>query len=182
MWNQLKVAGRIITACVLTLFLIANSAFASERVQIGDGRVSFIPPAGFKPLTKEQINLKFARGHPPQYVFANETGAVSVAITFSPARMAPEQLAEYGDAMEQMLPRMIPGMELINREFVTIDGRKWLHLEFESNAIDTDIHNHMYMTSFSGKALIFGFNSTIKDYPEVKDKLLESAKTIRLRD
>ncbi len=173
---------RTVTALSLVCVFAVQVSYANDRVSLGDGRVSFVPPAGFKAWTKEQIRAKYFRGNPPQYVFANETGAVTVAVTFSPGKVAPEQLSEFKTAMEQMLPRMIPGLKWVSREFVTINGRKWLHLEMTSHAIDTDIHNHMYATSLDGKALFFGFNSTVKNYPKMKVGLLNSAQTITVRD
>src|SRR3712207_7594643 len=44
-------------------------------------------------------------------------------------------------AMEAMLPRMVPGLRWGAREFVAIGGRRWLHLELTSDAVDTAIHN-----------------------------------------
>lgn len=155
---------------------------AQNRVTVADGRVSFVPPPGFKPLTKEQISRKFPRGNPPQHVFANESQSVSVAVTLSAARLAPEQLEEFKAAMEQMLPRGTPGLVWITREFVTFGGRRWMHLEMTSTAIDTDIHNHMYATSFAGQALFFNFNATVKDYPAAKESLMRSVRSITLQD
>lgn len=167
---------------ILICCLVAQPVFANERVALGDGRVSFIPPAGFKQLVKEEIAKKYFRGNPPQYAFANETLSTSVAITFSSTNLSPEQLPEYKDAMETMLPRLIPGLQWLKREFVEMTGRKWLHLEMTSHAIDTDIHNHIYSTSFNGKALIFGFNSTVKEYPKMKEALEKSVQTIKLNE
>ncbi len=104
MLNLKNCMWRTVTALSLVCILAAQVSYANERVSFGDGRVSFVPPAGFKAWTEEQIKTKYIRGNPPQYVFANETGTVTAAITFSPARVAPEQLQEYKEAMEQMLP------------------------------------------------------------------------------
>lgn len=161
---------------------VAQSVIANERVALVDGRVSFIPPAGFKQLSKEEIAQKYFRGNPPQYVFANETLTTTVAVTFSNAKVSPEQLPEYKEAMEAMLPRLIPGLQWLKREIVELSGRKWFHLEMTSHAIDTDIHNHLYSTSFDGRALIFGFNSTVKEYPKMKEALEKSVQTIKLSD
>ena len=167
---------------IVVFCFVAQPVVANERVALGDGRVSFIPPAGFKKLTKEEIAKKFFRGNPPQYVFANETSSTTVAITFSNAKVSPEQLPEYKEAMEAMLPRLIPGLQWLAREIVEISGREWFHLEMTSQAIDTDIHNHLYSTSFDGKALIFGFNSTVEEYPMMKEVLVKSAQSIKLSD
>lgn len=174
-WGMIAVIG------LLFCFGIQSGA-SNTRISVGDERVSFIPPPAFKPLTREQIVLKFPRINPPQYVFANEKQSVTAAVTFASANMAPDQLQEFKEAMEQMLPRMIPGLKWITRELVTINHRKWLHLEMTSYAIDTDIHNHLYATSFNGKALLFAFNSTVKEYPQAKAELARSAQSIQVRD
>lgn len=168
-------------ACLLVIgFLCAPPVFAVERVTLGDGRVSFVPPAGFKQLTKEEIAKKYFRGNPPQYVFGIRSLSVNVAVTFSNAKVSPEQLPEYKEAMEEMLPRLIPGLQWLTRELIDVDGRKWFHLEMTSYAIDTDIHNHLYATSFDGKLLIFGFNSTVKEYSQMKEPLEKSFRSIKL--
>jgi len=172
-----KLVWLIVICC-----FIAQPISANERVALGDGRVSFIPPTGFKQLTKKEIARKYFRGNPPQYVFANDTVSTTVAVTFSNAKVLPEQLSEYREAMEAMFPRLVPGLQWLKREFVVIDGRKWFHFEMTSYAIDTDIHNHLYSTSFDGKALIFGFNSTVKEYPKMKKVLEKSVQSIKLSE
>ena len=173
---------RTVGLLIVTAFVSAQPVFALERVKLGDGRVSFIPPAGFKQLTKEEIAKKYLRGNPPQYVFGNQSLSVNVAVTFSNARVSPEQLPEYKEAMEEMLPRLIPGLQWLTRDLIDVEGRKWFHLEMTSYAIDTDIHNHLYSTSFDGKALIFGFNSTVKEYPQMKEALEKSFRSIKLNE
>lgn len=161
----------------------STTSQADGRVPLGDGRVSFIPPANLKPLTKDQIaSSKFSKTQPPQHVFANDRQSVSVAITFLSMELAPEQLAEFKDSMERLLSRAISDVQWKAREIVVINGRKWVHLEVASEAPDEDLHNHQYTTSFDGRALVFGFNSTVKEYPQVKDALLRSAQTIQVKD
>lgn len=153
------------------------------RVPLGDGRVSFIPPANLKPLTKEQIaSSKYPKNSPPQHVFSNDSQTVSVAVTFNVMPLAPEQLPEYKEASERLLSRIIPNVRWFAREIVEINGRKWVHMEVESDAPDYDLHNHQYTTSFDGAALMIGFNSTYKEYPRVKDAFIKSAQTIEVKD
>lgn len=163
--------------------VLSTTSQAEARVSLGDGRVSFIPPAHLKPLTKDQIAAsKFSKTEPPQHVFVNERQTVSVAITFLSMELAPEQLAEYKEAMERLLSRAIPEAKWVAREMVVISGRKWVHLEVASKAPDGDLHNHQYTTSFDGRALVFGFNATVKEYPLVKNAFLRSAQTMQIKD
>lgn len=170
----------VVTMVFSVCYSVSTASIVAERVTFADGRVSFVPPANLKRWTKEQIAKKYFRGNPPQHVFANESGTVSAAITFSPGNAPPDKLLEFKEAMEKMLPRMIPNLEWKTREIIALNGKEWIHLEIISTAIDTDIHNHLYLTSFEGKGLIFGFNSTVEEYPKVEASLLESVKTIKV--
>lgn len=169
---------------VLSVSLIflssADVALSGNLVSLANGRVSFELPAGFRAMTDEMIRFKYPRGNPPTYVYANEKLNVSVAITFSPQALSPRQLPELKSAMEQTLPRMVPGLKWLAREIVEINGTPWVHFELTSHAIDTDIHNHMYMTSLDGKLLGFNFNSTIGQYEKYKDALAQSRNSIRI--
>ena len=140
-----------------------------------------MPPPGFQPLTQDQIEKKYPRGNAPKQVFANETQSVSVAVTFSPAKVAPNQLQELKEALEQMLPRMVPGIQWQTKDFVEINGIRWIHFRFTSHAIDTDIQNDMYATSFEGKGLFFNFNSVVSEYEKVKTILDQSKHSIKVK-
>lgn len=160
----------------------SSPIFEPNRVSFADGKVSFVPPLGFKQLTQEHIDRKFPKGNGPRHFFANETQSVSAGITFSPGQVSPNKLEELKEAFEQMLPRMSPGLQWQTREIVEINGVKWVHFRFTSQAIDTDIQNDMYITSFEGKALIFAFNSVISEYEAVKALLDESKSSIRIKE
>jgi hypothetical protein len=177
------------TACAPSAVNSSHNTNASlpekteARVQLREGRVSFVPPANLKPLTKEQIAAsKFSRTKPPQYVFANDSQTVSVAVTFDFMELAPDQLSDYKEANEQLLSRAISNVRWFAREIIEINGRKWVHMEVESDDPEYDLHNHQYTTSFEGKALVFGFNSTAKEYPQIKEAFIKSAQTIEVKD
>ena len=55
-------------------------------------------------------------------------------------------------------------------------------LNGRNNGPDLDLHNHQYSTSFNGGALVFGFNSTVKEYDEYKDAFMKSAQSIVVKD
>jgi len=157
-------------------------ASAQNRVWMADGRVSFVPPAGFRAMTEAEIKLKFQRGNAPQYVSSNEQMNVTIAITFSAQPLTPEGLPQLKAAMEQALPGVIPGLNWVTREIVEMNGRPWVHLEMTSFGIDTDIHNEIYLTAFAGKMLGFNFNSTVAQHDRYKDALKQSRDTIRVVD
>lgn len=153
----------------------------TKRVYLAEKRVSFVPPAGFTPMTAEEIALKFPPGsNQPQYVYGNERRSVSVAITFSPAEISSEQLPELKNFLPKFLELAIPEIKWITQDFAVINKIRWLQLEFISRAIDTNIHNDAYFTSFDGKMLGFNFNSTVEQYDAVSDQLRKSRDSITI--
>jgi hypothetical protein len=150
------------------------------RVFFADGKVSFVPPDGFRSLTSEEIARKFPRGDAPKDVFANETQSVSVGVTFSPSKVSSNQLNEAKESFEELLPRIVPGLQWQSKDIVEINGVKWVNLRFTSYATDTDIVNDMLVTSFQGKALIVSFNATVDEWEAAKPTLEASKSSIRI--
>jgi hypothetical protein len=157
----------------------STTAFDEGRVKIGDGRVSFVPPSTLKQLTKDQIAAsRFSKDKSPDYLFANDSQSVTIGVVFNFIELAPDQLEEYKDASHRLLTMAIEDVQFLADEMVTINGRQWVHFEVKSDAPDVDLHNHQYSTSFDGGALVFGFNSTAKEYPQFKDAFWKSAQSI----
>ncbi|KXO08343.1 hypothetical protein AKG98_1942 [Moritella sp. JT01] len=75
---------------------------------------------------------------------------------------------------------MIPGVEWKKKEIIELSGKKWVYLEMFSNAIDTEIHNIMLITSYGKEMLIFNFNSAKGEFPKYEDKLRASIQSIQL--
>ena len=165
---------------LLAFFLLASNGFAQNKVNLANGRLSFEVPNGFSAMNRDQIALKYPKASPPQYVYSNERGSVSIAVTFSKSAVTIGQLGELKSAMEQMLPRMTPGLQWITRETVSINGQAWVHLEMTSSAVDTDIHNHMYLTSFDGRMLGINMNSTTREYESIRAAFARSRNSMRI--
>jgi hypothetical protein len=153
---------------------------ASGKVSLANGRVSFTLPAGFTPMTAEEIALKFPRrsGNQPQYVFANDRRKVAISVTFSSSRVTPSQLPELKTFIQRSITQTLPDTQWLTQEMTTINQAAWAHLEFISRAVDTQIHNNTYLTSFNGKMLGFNFNSTIGQYNAVKPELNKTRDSI----
>lgn len=156
----------------------ASLTTKAAEISLAGGRVTFVPPTGFTAMTSQEIAIKFPRGNPPQYVYANQARNVAVAITFSQARVTPEQLSEVQEALPSILAQTMPITKWITQAPTTINNRSWIRMEFISKAIDTKIHNDLYFTSFDGKLLGFNFNATVQQYAELKAELRKSRDSI----
>jgi hypothetical protein len=168
----------------LALVLLAVAVAAQEPVRIADGRISFVPPEGFKPMAREDILVKFGRrgaAEAPQVVYSNERQSVSVAVGFRGQNLSAEQLPELKRVLEADFERNLPGLEWRAREIVELNGVRWIHFGMKAAAVDTQIVNDIYTTVFDGKLLLFNFNSTAAMYEAHKESLEKSARTITVR-
>ncbi len=154
---------------------------ATGRIYIRDRRISFIPPKGFTAMSQAEILRKYPGVRPPQYAFGNPRRSVSVAITIADAEIQPEELPAFKRFMENFMEKSVPGLEWHDRDLLSLNGLTWIRLDFTSKAIDTDIRNDMYLTSWQGKMLGFNFNTTVELATAVRDELVKSRDSIRIQ-
>lgn len=167
--------------CVAALVLaLAPCVAAAETFQVDGAACRFEAPRGFTPLTKEEIAAKFPSTRAPVSVVGNARRTTTVAYELKPDRLAPEQLPEAKQAFEQIFERVVPGLRWTKRDLVTMRGQAWIHFEFTSRAVDTDIHNIMLATSRAGRMLVFNYNATAADFAVMEADLRASIRSIRL--
>ncbi|NJM58926.1 MAG: hypothetical protein HC857_18075 [Synechococcales cyanobacterium RU_4_20] len=153
---------------------------SENRVYLAERQISFVPPPNFTVMSNEEINLKFPGSMPPQYAYGNDRRNVSIGISFSDIDLAPEQLAEVRQFLESYLEEAVPGFEWVARDYEMIAGTRWIKLEFISQALDTKVHNDLYITSFKGKLLGFNFNSVVAMEKKLRAQLNASRSSILL--
>lgn len=176
--HLLRAAGAL-----LLVFALSKPAAAQQAVSLEDGAVTFTLPQGFQAMSAELLATKYPAGaNAPQHAYATASTRVSLAVTFSPANVTMEQLPQLMQEFERLLPRLNPSIRWVTRELVEINGRRFVHLEFTSEAIDTPIHNHTFITSFRGKMLGFNYNATDEEYDAHRDALLRSSGSIQVED
>jgi hypothetical protein len=163
-------------AALLTL----ASTLLAEPIKVGDSDITFDPPEGFKPLSKEIIAAKWPTNRAPAYAIGTPNGTTTVAYDLKPNNIPQEALPEVQKSFTQVFERMIPGIAWKKNEIIEHSGQKWLMMEMTSNAVDTDIYNIMLMTGFNGKMLVFNFNSTKEDFPKYEEALRKSLKSVKL--
>ena len=167
---------------LIVFLLLIGLAQAQEKVIFANKKVSFVLPKAFSRMTEDMVAKKYPRGNAPEYVFSNESTTVSIAASYTPnANLTLERLPQFKEFMEKTLERNTPGIEWITRGFKEVNGRRWIFLEFQSNAIDTEIRNMILMTALDNGLVMFNFNSTVGDYESHKAVLDQSQSSIIIK-
>lgn len=166
----------------LMLFMCAAVHVANaEIITLIDGKLSMDIPSGFTSLSEQEIQMKYPNGNPPTAAYGNANRSFSIAITYSVQILTTDKLAELKGVLTKTFDRVIPGIVWKVNEIVTIKGKKWVHFEMMSNAIDTDIHNQMFITDLGGRMLGVNFNAPRSTYPQIQsafDEVVNSIKVI----
>lgn len=178
-WNATNCLGLLLLVTVVT----TGSALAQETFVFGDGKISLVIPEKFNRMSKEMVDQKYPRGTAPEYVFSNAKTTVSIAAGYKPgADLSIAQLPKFKAYMENTFERNVPGLRWITREIAEINGRRWIRLEFQSNAVDTEIINSVLMTALDNGLVTLNFNATVGDYPAYKATLRQSQRSIKVKE
>jgi hypothetical protein len=147
-----------------------------------NGKVSFQLPPGFRPMSRAEIGRKFPGVQAPQKAWANSARlAATVAVTAPAVPLTPRQLPQFKTLMERYLAGAQRGVKWRRREFIMLNGRRWVHFEFTSKAPDVPLWNDMYFTSFQNRLLAFNFNSVLQQKAKMQPVFLRCRNSIRLR-
>ena len=182
---------KITLALAIALLAVAAAAQqpapqATPPVRLAGDRISFVPPEGFKPLSREDVLLKFGRrgeANAPELVYANDTErqTVTVAVGFNGQNVPADRLPEVQRLLEADLERSLQGLKWRTREIIELNGTRFIHFHLRSAAVDTEIVNDMYVTVFDARLLIFNFNSTAALFDAHREALEKSARSITVK-
>jgi hypothetical protein len=169
---------RTILTAPLAFLVGGVAAAAPGPLPLKDVGLQFTPPPGFGRWSRKQVFAKFPAAQPPRYVFAPDTrGRVSIAFT-SEKVPAGTDLPKLKAMLEEAYSHL-PGMKWLLRETLELNGRKWVHLEFISRAVDTNIHNDLLaMVRPNGEYVGVNFNAVTSEWDRNKAALVKSRATL----
>ncbi len=121
---------------------------------------SLLLPKDFRPMNEEELQLKFPSERRPTLVYCNEAGTVTVAINHTKNPLLPNQIGEFHQQIDGMFRKLYPSAKWFKSELLSIQGRRWMILDFRSPAVDTEIRNVMTGTYLENHALMVTLSAT----------------------
>ncbi|RQP24855.1 hypothetical protein [Piscinibacter terrae] len=169
----------------LALALAAPAAWAGESVQLFDGAVRAELPDGFTRLSTDELAKKFARSaRAPVAAFGDASRTSLIAFTLSDQKgsFQQEQLPQYVAAMEQILPKAVPGIVWHAKEVKPLSGRPWAHLRYASPTVDKGVANDTWFTAFRGNILGVNLSSPASQWTAMEPVLVKAVGSVRIDD
>lgn len=162
------------------VLLVALTLTCSAESVLGK-KLNFKLPSQFKALSSSVLKAKFPGQNPPKMAYGNENATVTVAINSRKMAVSNKELPEFKDFMKANLQKSRPNIKFQGDSIVTINGQKWAHLVFISQAQDGPIRNEMLMGSKGGTLYMLNLNATTKDYRKYSNALDTLKASLRLR-
>lgn len=163
------------------MLMLLSFLCVAQDISIPGTGISFNAPNKFDKLPQEIIDVKWPKKNAPKWAIGNKTASTTIAYDLKPHDISNAPLNKLKESFVSLFNRMIPGISWKQTKIVTISGKKWLHLEMTSNAIDTDIYNIMLVTSYGKQMLTFNFNSTKSDFKNYETALRKSIGSIEIK-
>lgn len=169
---------KVLLPALVTLTLGPGALAA--RVAVPGADVSVELPAGFRPMPKDIIDLKYSRGTPPTHVYSSPgpSWAVNIAFALRPAALPPGPLTTAQKALEGSIENT-PGFRWVARGTERAGGREWIVLRFWVQGLDGPIYNHLRVTRQGQKTLLVTANVTQKLYPRFSAQLDAAMKSLK---
>lgn len=163
--------------------VLAMPALAAD-IETPSGTFRFDPPQGYTELSAQEIDAKFGcNGRKPIKAFGNASRASTVSVTWSQQKLTQAvtqaALPKFKEAMEELLPRLTPGLVFNDRQLRSIGGRQWIYLDSTVPAADTSIRNLMYLSDLGGSMIGVNFNATVGELPGQQEGFEAAAQTLK---
>lgn len=117
-------------------------------------------PKGFTEMDDAVIATKYPSSNRPNLVYTNENGTINIAINHTKNKISPKQMRQLHVQLDSSIRQAQPNAKWMFSGTQIHHGRTWAQLEFQSNAVDSKIHNMMMATSAQGRMLAISVNFT----------------------
>lgn len=141
----------------------AAAKFTLATRSVLDGRISLLVPQEFKVMDAEVLQAKYPGAQRPSLVFTNAAGSVNIAFSHTLNPMSVAQLPGAIPQLEVSFRQLVPEVDWIRSDTLTIDGVKWFAFEFRSQAVDMTIRNLLVGTSLDNRLLLITLNAPVAD-------------------
>ena len=137
--------------------IISNVTNEKETKLVNISEYSINVPIEFEVMSEEMKNLKYPNGNPPTIVYTNLNGTVNVACNDNSIEMEDSELEEYVELFKSLIEESTSDMEI---NYAEKNEHKFASIQFISQAVDTEIYNHMILFTLDGYLRIVSFNCT----------------------
>ena len=148
-----------------------------EKKIILDNKVEILMPKEWKPMSEELIKRKYPGTHPPQLVYSDVSGGISLAFNHTDTKASPAILEKHREVLKTSLENAYPHSLWEEEGIKEINGKKVGFFRLITDTPNDRIYNYIVFTDLDGKLLICSFNCVekkLKDWKPVAQEIMNS--------
>ncbi len=143
-----------------------SEGYVASEIEMLAGRVTISIPKAFMVMSDEIVEIKYPRSKRPTEVFSDESTQVNLVLNYTHHPISIVDLIENHQRFSDMFCRFHPLAEWKRDEIIEQNGHTFIVFELITPAIDTQIHNIIYVTSMDDRLLLASFNTTTEKAAE----------------
>lgn len=174
-WKVLSVA-----AAILFSHSLANSQARRIDLTAGNIEISLVLPVELQPFTEQKMALVRENGVAAKFVFSDPKVDVIAAINTFGSNANEKGLSQVAEKIKANAEKRYPHGEVLRRDFIMMNGKKWLRLSFKDGSSSDEMINDFYVTDWIGEYVVFSFSSTLDKYASYKNTFERSARSVQL--
>lgn len=171
----------LIAAAILSAHGVAEGR-QGTRTELAAASISIsvVLPPGLQPFSEQQMALVRQNGVPAKFVFSDPKSDVMLVVNTFGSNADEKGLPEVAEQIKAAAEKQSPHFERFERDFITMDGKKWLRLSYKEGTGDDELIDTYYVTDWAGEYVLFNFSSTVAKYESYKSAFERSAQSVRL--
>ena len=174
---------KVTVAAIAVILLGCPRADAQDkRVELKDGSrvINLLLPAGLEPFSDERMAAVREKGVAAKFAFGDPQDDVRLTINIFGGDEADEKgLSKVAAQIKAGAERNLR-VESFKRDFIKMNGDKWLRLTFKGTAgTDSRVETY-YVAAWAGEYVLFNYSSTAAKYENYKSVFERSARSIEL--
>lgn len=137
----------------------ASQQIVTEPTTLMDGKVTVQLPKVMRPMTEQELSLKYPGETRPDVAYTDSTTTVNLTMTHEDRPLLPGQIYEWHKLYEAGMKSLdrFKHADWISNEQVTVDGRNCFLMQFRNQLTDHEVYNMLLGTSLDDRFLIVTF-------------------------
>ncbi|MCL1924633.1 MAG: hypothetical protein FWF50_03515 [Defluviitaleaceae bacterium] len=151
-----------------------------KEVSILDSKLIIEVPNNFEEMNLEIAKIKYPSEQRPQYIMTNPSTSTNIGLSLLDHPINETQVEEGSDELKRVLKATNPAIEFYKSGVEKLEDLKISWFEYKSYAIDDQMYNIMFVSSYEGKFLHGNFNCRFSEHTEWREPALTIIKSLKI--
>jgi hypothetical protein len=153
-------SAKTLLLLVTGLLFQPNTNAELEKKEVLQKKIQVLVPKNWKALPVTLIKTKYPGAQPPQEVYTDSSGQLSLAFNHTDSKLLSSQLHTYANVLKASLNKANPQATWLQSGFIHVEGKEIGFFKLVSNVNGQKIFNQVYFTELKGRLLLGTFNCT----------------------